>query len=70
MTLKQLLEVIHSDKDVEVTILEEGTNYAKELVTINLKGFEMLDDAIEAREVSSMTIASLTHINVVLKATE
>lgn len=63
ITLKGLLSVIDSEKDIKVNLFsEEGLL----LITFVLKGYECLDDFLEDDEVTKIEIVNNTTLNITI----
>lgn len=63
ITLKGLLSVIESDKDIKVNLFNEQDLL---LITFILKGYEYLDDFLEDDEVIKIEIVNNTTLNITI----
>ena len=63
MTLNQFLSTL-TTTNAQVTLVDLDTNV--ELASFKASGYEILDDAVEAREVKQWSITSATAIKIVL----
>ena len=66
ITLKGLLSVIESDKDIKVNLFNEESLL---LITFVLKGYECLDDFLEDDEVTKIEIVNNTTLNITIDTT-
>ena len=66
ITLKGLLSVIESDKDIKINLFNEESLL---LITFVLKGYECLDDFLEDDEVIKIEIVNNTTLNITIDTT-